>query len=726
MSGQPTRNPLDAAKFRNAYMANLSLRADLDDVNLQANKVYKRTGQLPAELTDNRTSAERLRDVLRLRTEIRSKLREIADGEQTEIISNQLTNREVIFYAQNAPLINSIIRPRYAQGILADIFIPYLQRYMSEVANNGGISSGLQQNSGSGIILNGANILGGVADLRSLALVKKAIQPSLSASTDRKRPADIVSDRLNIIGSLLPSPQLFIDVNSIKDAVLKNTLKEGLNNAMRSFPTKNEMKILVGRYMKYRANNDRNLMNRTLDEMLQSFTLPPEVAPMIVGITRTLYDTLRAEKSRGEDADAEATRTRNEDLARRIANNLGVEDAPDPDDGGSIRSLDSVSEAIADEARDLDVDDELSNLGDVLESELTGITTDSLNVGDASVIGRLPDGLADELSQVAPIFINTPNVPETEASEVGDDSLDSVSGASQFSDGGAADADAPSPPTGGTRGVARASSIPLSTRIDASNVKDFNKQPLINWLKGIRQSGAEDLFSRFVPATSQTKFSKLGANQLRAVIIENADVIEEAQREVGLVSSTPVSTSTPSTGTPSNIASINVSGKGMRGSGVIGIRPTERFVPFGRYVINNHRLNNDVVAIKRPAGSCIKDFPSCRVSPKLGKVIRKIVGGNIPAFEEFEDLNDNERNYLYKIAKSANILERLSIPAPNKDEEEQMLNQFEIMKGEIIAGNDNKEMIKKFKILLMKLAENKMLPKSQVRDILFDLTNYGF
>ena len=77
------------------------------------------------------------------------------------------------------PLINSIIRPRYAQGILADIFIPYLQRYMSEVANNGGISSGLQQNSGSGIILNGANILGGVADLRSLALVKKAIQKTM-------------------------------------------------------------------------------------------------------------------------------------------------------------------------------------------------------------------------------------------------------------------------------------------------------------------------------------------------------------------------------------------------------------------------------------------------------------------------------------------------------------------------------------------------------------------
>ena len=38
MSGQPYKNQLDILKVREAYLANLKLRAELDDKNLQANR----------------------------------------------------------------------------------------------------------------------------------------------------------------------------------------------------------------------------------------------------------------------------------------------------------------------------------------------------------------------------------------------------------------------------------------------------------------------------------------------------------------------------------------------------------------------------------------------------------------------------------------------------------------------------------------------------------------
>ena len=41
MSGQPTKSPVDASKFRQQYLANLSLQANINDKNLQANKIYK-------------------------------------------------------------------------------------------------------------------------------------------------------------------------------------------------------------------------------------------------------------------------------------------------------------------------------------------------------------------------------------------------------------------------------------------------------------------------------------------------------------------------------------------------------------------------------------------------------------------------------------------------------------------------------------------------------------
>jgi len=48
------------------------------------------------------------------------------------------------------------------------------------------------------------------------------------------------------------------------------------------------------------------------------------------------------------------------------------------------------------------------------------------------------------------------------------------------------------------------------------------------------------------------------------------------------------------------------------------------------------------------------------------------------------------------------------------------------MKGEILAGNDSTELIKKFKILLLKLTNKNLIPSREAKDLLFDLTTMGY
>ena len=48
------------------------------------------------------------------------------------------------------------------------------------------------------------------------------------------------------------------------------------------------------------------------------------------------------------------------------------------------------------------------------------------------------------------------------------------------------------------------------------------------------------------------------------------------------------------------------------------------------------------------------------------------------------------------------------------------------MKGEILAGNDSAELVKKFKLLIMKLVKSDLLPKGQARDLLMDLATIGY
>ena len=89
-------------------------------------------------------------------------------------------------------------------------------------------------------------------------------------------------------------------------------------------------------------------------------------------------------------------------------------------------------------------------------------------------------------------------------------------------------------------------------------------------------------------------------------------------------------------------------------------------------------------------------------------------------------LSSEEKAYLYKIAKQSNIIDRLSIPTPNKDDDDKDINQFEIMKGERGAGNDSSELVRKFKLLIIKMTKKNLLPKGQAKDLLMDLATLGY
>jgi len=158
----------------------------------------------------------------------------------------------------------------------------------------------------------------------------------------------------------------------------------------------------------------------------------------------------------------------------------------------------------------------------------------------------------------------------------------------------------------------------------------------------------------------------------------------------------------------------------------VGVAPSPKYVKMGRYLIHKGKMADDIISIRRPSGTFVGDFPSQRVSKNLGKVFRSIVGGGVPTYDDINSLNEEERHYLHKVAKSARIDDKLNIPAPKMEEEEKDVRRFEILKGQIMSGQDNREMVKEFKILLLKLSKKGLVPKGQVKDILVDLASMGF
>jgi hypothetical protein len=158
----------------------------------------------------------------------------------------------------------------------------------------------------------------------------------------------------------------------------------------------------------------------------------------------------------------------------------------------------------------------------------------------------------------------------------------------------------------------------------------------------------------------------------------------------------------------------------------VSVPNVARYIPFGKFVINKRRLGEGIISIRTPCGACLNDIKSERVSPNILSVVRTILGGGSPTFEDIERMSDDERNYIHRLASRASLTDRLSIPAPDKKKDEQDINQFEIMKGQIMAGNDSHKLHKDFKLLVMKLMDKKLLPKRQATDILFKMATLGY
>ena len=147
---------------------------------------------------------------------------------------------------------------------------------------------------------------------------------------------------------------------------------------------------------------------------------------------------------------------------------------------------------------------------------------------------------------------------------------------------------------------------------------------------------------------------------------------------------------------------------------------------FGINKINHKKLDDGILTVRRKSNTNIPDMPSKRISRKLQKIIKHISGGGIPDYNDLNNLEDGEKDYLHKLISKSNMNERLSVPAPSKDQEEKDFHQFEVMKGEIMSGNDSKELVKKFKVLILKLSKQNVLPKNEVQELLEDLLSLGY
>lgn len=785
MSGQPYRYSTDQAKYRTEYMKNLQERIDLDDMVLQAVKGYVSNGTLPAvsQLPDTRTTAEKLLDIQKIKMDMIKDLSPIMDTQIADRIIQGLIqsplnsdNRLVIFFSQRAPEIVTQLQKIYKYGVKGDMndittFIEFINNmYLEKNKATASIKSFIDRSGTTGQSMTTKD------DLLNL----KVTYSNFCVDLGRKiRPTgaegEMIRDigrRLDLLIQYLPTDQQIARLYEI----IKDPTMGGQHPQVNSFlfmgpidnlidfintslPNKNifyqlvqdfqnlvrpinksheeayaekEGRITERQYARAEVRRTKKIETSTMDLLTRlSSILPTEEALMSI-FTPQILEFLKTEV----DLEPPKISQLNTGIYRQQPYTFGASPPREPLQTSSVEQEESAYAPI----RTIKVSEgaELSNprFGKVLEEE------------PVQTIGERETGFEpssnEDLVRFYQKFKEEERATENPSRQLISAIQRVMEEIQKRKDKGADFT------VYGNKAKKAKKAQEKATIVEPE--EDLSLQDIFRTIRGILGSDADISDYR-----QKVKGADLSVNQ-RETRIEQAEnaiktllytlqgQLEDLDKPT-LVKWAEAKMKEPVAGQIERINELvyelgdaDMKGFGFKkkrrgrpkGTGFKqnierhidthkGIEPDYRYSKFGKYLIRNDHLLDNTVSIRTGKGMNITGLPSTKTNPKIINIIKKIIGGSLPTFDEMSKLSEDEKEYLHKISKKSNILEKLNIPTPSKDKAEKEFNEFEILRGEIMAGNDNRDMIRKFKSFLLRFSKTGQLPKQQVNEILQDM-----
>lgn len=669
MSGKPNRYPSDPTKYKGQYMEALELRANIDDMNLQANKTYKATGQLPpvSQMPETRTTSEILADNERLKIELIKDLAPVGDSHFAQAVIQRIQNSRLnttgslfTYFAQRAPEIVIQMKKIYKYKIKGDsndveTMASFVEDMFAKTrAMTSSVSSFFTQTE------NKKHAMNKLKDLEDIYSLFKDIARRLLL---KAKPSSTIGKMCNDIASGLQLYTNFLSNDQINKIVMMMSNENAQGYAYK-----------IGEDNKNRLDEYYDVFKR-YNEIIEQFPSSDILYTLLQQLEQTIIN-------------------KNDDLTNRLLTEFL----------GLLNMIDDVKDLII----------ELEKIGRDLQRYYVQ-----------------PRDLGEEAAEA---YFNDPNNPRhTFDDDDDDDKGDGGGGPSapsnteqiklqkQIDEGGGGGG--PSRPDGpGPKQIELQKTIDdeynILSNINGAITRDVET---LNKLKTQPQSARNDkaiekLTKQIEKHHENTQLHNQIIQELKAQLneaIASGSGFKKRRgrpRGCGIVKQKPYSESVK--------AHVSYDK---------GIMESPRFVKFGKYLINNHKLNNDdIFALKQPSGGALHEFPSVRLSKHLSNVIKKMVGGGVPSYNDLNGLSEPEKAYLHKVSTRSNIVDKFSIPAPSKDQYEKDIHEFEVLKGEIMAGNDSKELIKKFKLHLMKLSKMGSLPKREVSEVMEELLQMGY
>lgn len=158
------------------------------------------------------------------------------------------------------------------------------------------------------------------------------------------------------------------------------------------------------------------------------------------------------------------------------------------------------------------------------------------------------------------------------------------------------------------------------------------------------------------------------------------------------------------------------------GKGVGRVEEQPKYRTFGKYVIHNDQLQEqNRLNFKYPSLGQISHIKPVSVSDNYKEFILDILDSDKMNQKHYESLNPDEKTHFHRVVEGAGLVGKFKLKKLNDDIDEKEANRFEVLKGSMLAGNNNPQMIKELKGLTIKFIKGGKINKKEGEELLYYL-----
>ena len=149
-----------------------------------------------------------------------------------------------------------------------------------------------------------------------------------------------------------------------------------------------------------------------------------------------------------------------------------------------------------------------------------------------------------------------------------------------------------------------------------------------------------------------------------------------------------------------------------------GMNNNDTYINIGKYLVHKNNLLGGKLQVRSPNKNQVYGFKSQNITNNIKDILLKLNRKEPITFKDVDRLNEQEKNQLYMIGKKLHVSELFDIPSTLKSNEDKLKDEFFLLRGSLMAGNNNPDLLRKFKIVLLKMKNNKLISLQEYNEVL--------